>query len=96
MGEHFEFRCANCGFYAEVSGGDDAGMEAVTTTIVCEDCRRLYDVITTEMEDRQNPKERALRCPVSAKHTIKRWKTGDPCTKCGKPLMRGGRVCLWD
>ncbi len=75
MGEQYRFTCAGCGYKADVSGGDDAGEVVVTTTIVCESCHRLYDVVTAEMEDPQNPKERALRCPKSARHQVKRWET---------------------
>jgi len=96
MGERFQFTCADCGYRTEVSGGDDAGMLAVTTTILCEDCQRLYDVVTADMDDSRNPKERALRCPKSAKHKVNRWTNGGPCPECGKPLTKGGSVCLWD
>lgn len=96
MGEHFQFTCANCGFSAEVSGGDDAGMAAVTTTIVCENCRCLYDVIIADIKDWQNREERALRCPKSAKHQVTHWKDGGPCPKCHQPLIKGESACLWD
>ena len=96
MGQHFQFTCANCGFSAEVSGGDDAGMVVATTTIVCGSCRRLYDVVTIDRKEWQNQKVRPLRCPKSAKHQVERWKDPGPCPKCNQPLINGGRVCLWD
>lgn len=44
MGACYDFSCPNCGYSAQVSGGDDFGFHVVTTTIVCETCRELLDV----------------------------------------------------
>lgn len=44
MGETFEFKCPYCGYRAEVSGGEDCDMIAVTETMICENCRELVDV----------------------------------------------------
>ena len=96
MGEHFQFSCPGCGFRAEVSGGDDAGMEVITTTVLCEDCHNLFDVVIDDIGGSQNPKPRALRCPKSPRHKVGRWASGGPCPRCGKPLIKGGSVCLWD
>jgi len=40
------FTCDSCGYEAQVSGGDDRGFSCMTTTILCKDCRELYDVET--------------------------------------------------
>lgn len=42
MGAWIEFRC---GYEVMVSGRYDAGFLANTTTILCEDCEELYDVV---------------------------------------------------
>lgn len=46
VGAWIEFRCATCGYEAMVSGKDDAGMKVSTTTVLCEECEELYDVVT--------------------------------------------------
>ena len=45
MGRLHKFECSNCSFSAEMSGGNDTGMICQTTTILCEDCKELYDVV---------------------------------------------------
>ncbi len=52
MGSWTEFRCGSCGYEAMVSGRDDAGMLVNTTTILCEDCEELYDVVTLRRSGR--------------------------------------------
>ena len=96
MGMHFQFECARCGFSAEVSGGDDAGMEILTTTILCEDCIKLYDVVTGKAMELQDTNTRPPRCPKSQRHKIRPWKAGGPCPACGEPLENKGETCLWD
>lgn len=52
MGDRQQLICSDCGYEATVSGGDDRGIVCHTTTICCEDCRELFDVVTsTELQD---------------------------------------------
>jgi hypothetical protein len=44
MGTLYLFRCEDCGYQAEVSGGRDVGMVSVTRTSLCRSCRELVDV----------------------------------------------------
>ncbi len=46
MGRTFQFECPQCQFPARVAGGADAGINCAVQTIVCHDCRRLFDVFT--------------------------------------------------
>ena len=46
MGRTFYLDCPYCQYRARVSGGADAGVNCVVQTIVCLDCRRLFDVFT--------------------------------------------------
>ena len=46
MGSWQLLECEFCRYRAEVSGGDDAGMLVSTTTVACETCAELYDVVT--------------------------------------------------
>ncbi len=45
VGALLEFRCESCSYEAMVSGRDDVGFVARTTTVLCEDCEELYDVV---------------------------------------------------
>jgi hypothetical protein len=45
MGRLFEFGCEQCGYQAEVSGGEDAGWLILTQTMTCLDCKRVVDVV---------------------------------------------------
>jgi hypothetical protein len=46
MGRTFQFECPQCQYQARVGGGADAGINCAVQTIVCLDCRRLFDVFT--------------------------------------------------
>lgn len=46
MGRSYWFECARCGYRAKVSGKADRGLNFFVQTIVCSDCRELYDVVT--------------------------------------------------
>jgi hypothetical protein len=96
MGCRYQFSCPACGYSAEVSGDDDAGMECCTTTIVCHDCKQLFDVQTGwsfPPEPRPAPK---VRCPNSAQHTFTKWKAGDGCPRCGTTMENKDWTVLWD
>ena len=68
MGTRYQFICPKCQYEAVVSGGDDIGMAGQTTTIGCDDCRELYDVVTSETPWEEPPDldEESLVCPGSA------------------------------
>ena len=48
MGTNYQFLCKHCDYETVVSGGDDVGMACRTTTIGCQDCGDLFDVVTSE------------------------------------------------
>lgn len=101
MGSLCAFHCTKCRYKAEVSGGDDCGMEAMTTTIVCEDCRKLCDIeigtvqIMLAQSDQPEPPV-VLHCPKNPSHRVRPWKAGDPCPRCGAPMENRGLRVLWD
>jgi hypothetical protein len=39
----YQFRCDPCGYEAKVSGDRDCGMASATVTILCENCRELFE-----------------------------------------------------
>jgi hypothetical protein len=46
MGRSYWFECSRCGFRAKVSGRADRGLNFFVQTIVCRDCKQLYDAVT--------------------------------------------------
>jgi hypothetical protein len=44
MARSFHFECARCRYQARVTGGADRGAHCFTQTVVCLDCRQLFDV----------------------------------------------------
>jgi hypothetical protein len=46
MGRTFYFDCPHCQYQAHVSGGADTGINCAVQTVVCLDCRQLFDVFT--------------------------------------------------
>jgi hypothetical protein len=46
MGRSYWFECPRCGYRAKVSGGADRGLTFLVQTILCHDCRELYDAVT--------------------------------------------------
>jgi len=100
MGALNKYVCPARGYHAEVSGGEDCGFEAITTTILCNDCRKLYDIQIGYTEWSQTePSERKtfkMRCPRRAKHQIREWVDGGPCPQCGTPMENKGASLIWD
>lgn len=98
MGRHSRFRCEACGHEVVVSGGDDVGMACTTTTIVCLDCRALYDVITsdTPWKPALSKHKFRLECPEHAEHRCRKWGRGRKCPKCQDPMQQGEVEVLWD
>jgi hypothetical protein len=64
MGTILDHTCRRCGYSATVSGGDDAIMAGLTTTILCLDCKELMDVMCGTFEG----KELKIRCARSRQH----------------------------
>jgi hypothetical protein len=98
MGQRFQQKCKACGYSAEVSGRGDAGMLVITTTIVCLDCKELYDFIVCYHGHAGGPKTAAqpISCPKTNWHRVTQWKTGDDCPKCGDPMVQGVSTLIWD
>lgn len=46
MGRIYIFECPLCQYRAKVSGGADSGLHCEIQTVVCRDCRELFDVFT--------------------------------------------------
>jgi hypothetical protein len=46
MGRSYWFECPKCSYRAKVSGRADRGLSFFVQTILCRDCRELYDAVT--------------------------------------------------
>jgi hypothetical protein len=46
MGKSYWFECGRCGYRAKVAGRADEGLHVSVQTILCQDCRELYDAVT--------------------------------------------------
>src|SRR5437879_3306828 len=45
MGRTYQYECSRCGYRARVSGRADEGFHFAVQTIVCWDCKTLYDAV---------------------------------------------------
>jgi len=82
MGSTYRYVCPKCDYSAEVFGGGDIGMLCETTTILCNDCKELYDVITKY----HGEKKQKLLCPEINDHNVRKWKFFDICSVCGEMM----------
>jgi hypothetical protein len=46
MGKSYWFECARCGYRAKVAGRSDRGSDFFVQTIVCQECKELFDAVT--------------------------------------------------
>jgi hypothetical protein len=53
MGRTYLFECSGCGYRARVSGGADRSERMAVQTILCADCRELYDAVVEFKVSRQ-------------------------------------------
>lgn len=99
MGALEQYKCNNCDYFAQVSGGKDAGMLVLPNTVLCEKCKEIVDVSTKSTGGMEIDKSELNIYPNcnSGKH-IKKWDTEErPCPKCDGKLGSSGEVTLlWD
>ena len=89
MGTRYRYFCGQCDYEATVSGGDDVGMLAATSTIQCYDCEKILDVVTAEepwlaMDDDWVPTD--FHCTQSATHRVALWGNPGECPKCSNTM----------
>jgi hypothetical protein len=46
MGKSYWFECGKCGYRAKVAGRADQGLHIGVQTVLCQDCKELYDAVT--------------------------------------------------
>lgn len=104
MGTQFEFKCQQCDYQANVSGGEDFGFVLITQTVFCFDCDELCDMVTgfrgvEQMSPHDKAElnfERIGRCPKSHGEELAAWDEGDPCPKCNGEVVRTRVIMDWD
>jgi hypothetical protein len=67
MGRSYWFECSRCGYRAKVSGRADRGVSFHVQTILCRDCKELYDAVTRF----KVPAERSLLGGPGALHKMR-------------------------
>ncbi len=92
MGTIFKYKCSNCKYTDEVSGGADIGFFIKTKTGFCSQCNRLVDVV---IEDKFAPVS-ARVCPICEKDIKQWWVEGKPCPLCQGKMINMGCVLQWD
>ena len=97
MATLYQFTCPTCPYTAEISGGEDVGMEILTTTIVCLDCRELFDMPSGWTEPFAGRKPPKIVCPNARKHRVLPWIAGGNCPQCGDQMVKSEfpNIC-WD
>ena len=55
MGRSYWFECPRCGYRAKISGRADRGFNFSVQTILCRDCKELYDAVTRARMPVQTP-----------------------------------------
>lgn len=94
--------CPDCGYSAMVSGCRDSGIDIVTDTKICNDCKELVDVIVDVVLETDILKysQKIGKCPVcKRKRNQVLWDSKKkPCPKCGKSMEHDeSQGCvLWD
>jgi hypothetical protein len=97
VGARFKFQCPDCEYEAVVSGGEDVGFTFYTTTILCEVCEELDDVVThTAPPAPEEAKAITPECPENGDHTLREWRYPGPCPKCGTLMEERGLALHWD
>jgi hypothetical protein len=67
MGRSYWFECPRCGYRAKVSGRADRGVSFHVQTILCRDCKELYDAVTRL----KVPDESSLLGSAGALHKVR-------------------------
>ena len=104
MGTRYHFSCDRCKYEAMVSGGNDMGLTFRSTTIICQDCKLLFDVTTSDQlnNDSTDQSELVLVCPGPSSAVSGDFKTVEEYFQTFAATEESGersnshhRVCKW-
>ena len=97
MGRTYLFECSKCGYRARVSGSADRGRHVAVQTILCSECKELYDAVVEfkplsrkEIHSKVTPRFVALinrLPPCRVRHWVK--------LKLVCPISARHRIRLW-
>lgn len=97
MVDFYKFYCETCGYTIMVSGQNGRGDLDGGLTIVCEDCKELYEIEPeSSFTVKMKASHRMLRCPKNYMHRIRVWTFPGNCPKCGQPIKKGDHIIRWD
>jgi len=68
VGQTYQFECPKCGYKTRVSGKGDRGFNFSVQTILCRDCKKLYDaVVRLKVADEPLPRSFSRTEPTPAR-----------------------------
>ena len=70
MGRTYQFDCPHCQYHARISGGVDEGIHCVVQTMVCLDCRELFDALTQVRRLPEVPRTAPRQNNFAAERTV--------------------------
>ena len=97
MGRTYLFECSKCGYRARVSGGADRGRHVLVQTILCADCKELYDAVIAfkSLSRRDVDSKRAPRFAVLLNRLLPRGVRPWIRFKLACPVSPCHRIRLW-
>ncbi len=79
MGRSYWFECSRCGYRTKVSGRHDRGLDFFVQTILCRDCKELYDaVVRLRMPDESALAFKPLAKQLAKNSNLQRAPTAPP------------------
>ena len=96
-----KYRWGECPYETFVSGGNDVGMAAATSTVKCYDRGAIKDVVTTEepwLEMAKDWVPADFYCDEIKGHHVELWKHPHKCPKCDRSMIvdKDFSPIMWD
>ncbi len=89
MATWMDWSCSKCDFVFHGAGEHSALRSGTTTSIYCEGCEDVMDVLDAPppwRRDKEAPVE-PLACDHDKRHAIRPWTAKEPCPHCGEGTM---------
>lgn len=72
------------------------GLLERTTTVFCENCGELQDILAGHYFAEPSDKRPKFHCPNRASHRIRVWNASEGCPRCGGSIENLGATVMWD
>ncbi len=97
MGTRYLFKCTNCNYKVESSGGKDSGFMVTVETHICRFCNEITDV-EVELHSEEASDKNLFKCNNCGSKNINKWDTKKkPCPKCGCEMRNDNTLIVeWD